>query len=143
MGGTLVSADDLLKKNLELQDERFIRGIGIELLIELIPSLQELAQLIALGKAGIGCGEDVLPHEVFKTLPAEFARLPWPLMLKCATRLQEPIAWKGGVLAELIKKGGTLQKCADHRGILISHSAGKLWRSTVRSNLAVLCDEHP
>ena len=51
-----------------------------------------------------------------------------------AIRLQEPLAWKGGMLAELLKKTGNASNCSDHRGILISDASGKLWHTSVRAS---------
>ena len=136
LGGEIISPEQLLEKNLRLQALRFDRHIGTDLEYELLPSLIGLAHLVARSSSGKGCGEDVLPYELLKTLPQEIARILWPIMLKCATRFQEPLAWKGGMLAELLKKSGCISKCSDHRGILISDASGKTWHTTVRSCLS-------
>ena len=82
-----------------------------------VPSVYDVARLLAKGKAHKAAGEDGLPHELFAIAPMQFAAIFHPLWLKSALRIQEPLAWKGGMFANLYKGSGRPEDTANSRGI--------------------------
>ena len=46
-------------------------------------------------------------------------------LVKATARIEEPLAWKGGMLAELMKAGGAPLDCDGYRGIFVTDVAGK------------------
>jgi len=61
------------------------------------------------------------------------------MWLKAICRIEEPLAWKGGTLAELLKGGlACPSKCVSYRGILVSDHGGKKYHSWIRSRFSGL-----
>lgn len=71
-------------------------------------------------------GPDGVPGEILRMFPREMAKILFPSMTKFATRLHEPIQWKGGQLIKLYKGKGPVQECTSFRGILLMSTIGKL-----------------
>ena len=90
-----------------------------------LPTLSEITAIMRKGKCRRGHGEDGLPAELFAAFPEELGRMMWPLWLKATARIEEPLAWKGGMLAELMKAGGAPLDCDGYRGIFVTDVAGK------------------
>ena len=99
------------------------------------PHLAAVLQLLMAGKRGKGHGEDSIPAEFLLAAPREIARLLWPLFLKATLRMEEPLAWKGGMLAEIAKSGGQAMHCSASRGVLVSDASGKLLHGWVKRAL--------
>ena len=48
--------------------------------------------------------------------------------------MEEPLAWKGGHLQELCKRGSVSQ-CSDYRGVLLADHVAKRWHAYFRGAL--------
>ena len=80
-------------------------------------------------------GPDALPNELFRSNPSLAAKVLWPLAMKFATRLEEPLQFKGGQLVSLYKGKGQHSNCESFRGILLMANAGKIVRSAMRKHV--------
>ena len=81
---------------------------------------------------GRAAGNDGLPADVLHFFPGPLAKLFYPVLLKVAFRLQEPLQFKGGSVRHIYKHKGDIADCSNHRGILISNRIGKGFHSAFR-----------
>ena len=110
-----------------------------------IPTLAMVENAIRAAHRDRATGPDGLPAEIFKAIPGKAAKLLYPLALKLALRIEEPVSWKGGYLFPLYKGKGAMSECSNHRGILLMDVMGKLTRSGLRRwiNSPYLSHGHP
>ena len=87
-------------------------------------------------KLGRAAGNDVLPAEIWKVQAPLLSRVLYPLLLKVAFRLSEPLQFKGGTMHKIWKNKGPLQDCHSYRGILVSSAAGKCIHGAFRRKCA-------
>ena len=97
-----------------------------------IPSLFVVESAIRAATAGKATGPDGLPVELFKAIPGKASKILYPLALKLALRIEEPLTWKGGHLFALYKGKGSTAECSSHRGILLMNVMGKITRASLR-----------
>ena len=90
---------------------------------------------------GRAAGKDRVPADLLRACPAGLSRPLFPIVLKFAMRLQEPIQWKGGELHSIWKRKGSPLDCESHRAILVSSSIGKAVHSTLRRHCSTHFDE--
>ena len=69
--------------------------------LDIVPTHKQLWTLFNKTKQGRGHGEDCIPPELYKCAAEILSRILLPLHLKATLRIQEPLAWRGGMLAEL------------------------------------------
>ncbi|OLQ05525.1 hypothetical protein AK812_SmicGene11286 [Symbiodinium microadriaticum] len=97
-----------------------------------LPSKCELEQAFRMAKPGRASGNDGVPPDLLHGLAGPMAHLFYPVLLKVAFRLQEPLQFKGGTMRHLWKQKGDVADCTSHRGILISSNVGKGFHSAFR-----------
>lgn len=68
-----------------------------------LPNLRETVTLCKETPTNRAVGEDVLPGELFANSSISGAGLMYPLFLKVISNLQEPVQWKDGMVAEVMK----------------------------------------
>ena len=97
-----------------------------------IPSVLEFETQLRKSKRRKASGFDFLPGELLRAAPQHLAYHVYPLVQKMSVWVQEPLQYKGGRLAVLLKKGSATE-VSNYRSILVSSSLGKavhnLWRS--------------
>ena len=97
-----------------------------------MPSLSHLETALRKVNLHKAVGPDQVPGDLLHMFPREFARILFPLLVKFAVRLHEPIQWKGGQLIKLYKGKGPIRECASFRGILLMSTIGKAIRAGMR-----------
>ena len=140
--GQVVQVEHFAEKHLQRQLERCKPA---EYDIRDIPSLYAVESAIRSAKSGKTSGPDGIPIELFKALPGKAARILYPLALKLALRVEEPLTWKGGHLFALYKGKGPMAEFSSHRGILLMDVMGKVTRASLRKwiNGPYLSQGHP
>ena len=103
-----------------------------------LPSQVDLETAFRLAQPGRASGNDGMPPDILHYFPGPVAKIFYPILLKIAFRLQEPLQFKGGSVSHIYKNKGDLAECKNHRGILISNNIGKGFHSArPRFRLAV------
>ena len=140
--GHVVNVSQFVEHQLQRQQDRCKPS---SFLIEDIPTLNMIEGAIRSAHRDKAAGPDGLPAEIFKAIPGKASKLLYPLALKLALRIEEPISWKGGYLFSLYKGKGAMSECANHRGILLMDVMGKLTRAGLRKwiNDPYLRQGHP
>ncbi|CAE7760750.1 unnamed protein product, partial [Symbiodinium sp. CCMP2456] len=90
-----------------------------------LPTRCELERALRASKPGRAAGNDGMPPDVLHFCASQLSDAIYPILLKIAFRLQEPIQFKGGTVRQIYKQKGDLAECARYRGILISSTIGK------------------
>mgnify|MGYP003327204715 CR=1 FL=1 len=128
---------ELLKKVRVAQADRWLSEDfhGLDMDAQFVPTLAFLERNFKKVKLGRGFGEDVIPGEVYHYVPKQLARVFLPVMMKAALRVEEPLAWRGGTMRELLKSNGKASQCAAYRAILVSDEAGKSFHRHERQQL--------
>ena len=117
----------------EHQASRPVAEDELPLSLRVVPTHNEVFSILRSSKNNKGHGEDSLPGELFKHAAKVLAERLWPLWLKATLRLQEPLAWKGGMLSELLKSyTAPVVECASFRGVLVSDASAKHYHTWVR-----------
>ena len=88
------------------------------------PSVTRVVRAIASLPKGKALGPDDVASEVLQAAPTECAMQLQRILDKVWSYCYWPLAWRGGRLRELFKKGGR-KNCENFRGLLISDHAGK------------------
>ena len=68
-----------------------------------IPSIPDVYIMLSISKSNTGHGEDSLFGELHKAAARQMSFQLHPLALKVFVRLEEPVAFKGGMMAEILK----------------------------------------
>ena len=79
-----------------------------------------LQKLFATAKRGKACGADGLLDDYCALAPAEMTELFHPLVVKCALRVQEPLAHKCGIAVDLWKGKGDHWDMKHYRSLLLN-----------------------
>ena len=103
--------------------------------IQAVPTLGDLEQQILSTKFGKACGPDTVTAEVLRVAPAQYARLSFPLHLKAALGVREPVEWRGGVLMCLAKRAAAALSCSSFRSILLANVVAKTHHRLLRDRL--------
>ena len=98
----------------------------------LVPTLHNNVARLVKGKLGTAHGEDCVPVEVHKLVASDMSKLLHPLWLRAVLRLEEPLAWKGGMLQELFKGSGSKQECQTSREVFLSDDMAKEYHHWLR-----------
>ncbi|CAE6969206.1 unnamed protein product [Symbiodinium sp. CCMP2456] len=78
-------------------------------------------------------GIDGIPAEALHAAPAAAAAAFFPVIMKCALRIEEPIQFKGGSLYAIWKGKSSPSACSAYRGILVSSTVGKAYHKILRA----------
>ncbi|CAE7221510.1 unnamed protein product [Symbiodinium microadriaticum] len=97
-----------------------------------IPTLWELESALRASKPGRAAGNDGIPPDILHKYAGQLSTALYPILLKIAFRLQEPLQFKGGTMRHIWKSKGPLEHCSSYRGILVSNTVGKSFHSAFR-----------
>ena len=95
--------------------------------------LRELEYRFRSVKAGSAFGLDAVPPAVLKRFAPHLARTFFPVVMKMACFIAEPLLWKGGELIAFYKGRGSQSQCGSFRSILLSSSIGKAVHARARA----------
>ena len=90
---------------------------------------------------GRAAGKDRVPADLLRVCPAGLSRPLFPIVLKFAMRLQEPVQWKGGELHSIWKRKGSPLDCESYRAILVSSSIGKAVHGSLRRHCSTYFEQ--
>ena len=105
---------------------------ALEILPADVPTLAELEGAFRQTMLHRAFGTDGIPAEALQAAPGAAARAFYPLLIKCALRIEEPIQFKGGSLFAVWKGKLSQKYCEAHRGILVSSVVGKAYHRLLR-----------
>ena len=100
-----------------------------------IPTLAEWERSLRKTKLRKAPGPDGIRGELLRLDVPSIAEATYSLILKTSLRGQEPLRFKGGILAALYKGRGAHHDCANSRSILLSDSLAKRWHWCLRDAL--------
>ena len=135
LAGVVVEFGALLRQSLRYQSVTFEKRVGDIIDISEVPTVTEIAAIIARMKRGRSYGEDALPQELFLMDPTFWAHRLHPIIVKAMLRIEEPLAWKGGALAELYKGAGDRTDPNNSRSVLVSDACSKIYHTWLRARL--------
>ena len=98
-----------------------------------LPTLTELETAFRQTMLHRAFGTDQIPAEALHGAPGAAAKALYPVILKCAFRLEEPLHFKGGSLYAIWKGKASPSLCSSYRGILVSSTVGKAYHKILRS----------
>ena len=127
-GGQPTTPEELWQEHQDQLDRR----PSIQLNTSDLPTLQELEMQLRRAPLGKSCGIDNIPGELLHSACPQLATFLWPLLLKVASRLEEPLQWKGGQLVALHKGKNSPMECSSYRAILVSSALGKSMHGVFR-----------
>ena len=90
-----------------------------------LPTRCELESALRASRPGRAAGNDGLSPDVLHSFAGPISAVLYPVLLKVAFRLQEPLHFKGGTVRQIWKGRGPVEHCSSYRGILVSNTAGK------------------
>ena len=85
-----------------------------------LPTLLELEHSLRTNVNGKACFFDGIPTELAHAFPQKLARYFFPLMVKQALLISEPVTFKGGILVSAYKGKGSMGQCENYRSLMIS-----------------------
>ena len=99
-----------------------------------VPDINVFQKLFRKLKRGKAHGEDGLPPQILK-LPAQMTDLFYPIMLKSALTIREPLQWRGCEEKEIDKPGKDPAKDGTKamRGVAIAEIPSKVYHRAVRA----------
>ena len=100
-----------------------------------IPNILELEARLRRIKRGKAPGPDQIRSEVCASATPEVAKLLFPILVKQALLLEEPIQARGGVLIPAYKGKGHHTEVESYRSLLLSNHFGKSMRGVYRPKL--------
>ena len=95
---------------------------------------QDFRDILSRLKNRKAAGEDCIPNEVLKAGGHAMAAQLGDLALKVWQQQDTPMAWRGGVMVTVPKKGPQ-DLCASHRGVLTASTMGKTYAKKLRAEL--------
>ena len=136
LGGSTVPPSVLLAMCTEHQASRPVAEGELPLSLHITPTSTDVLSILRTSKSNKGHGEDSLPGELFRHAAAALAERLWPLWLKSTLRLQQPLAWKGGMISELLKShSAPMTDCDSFRGVLVSNASAKHFHTWIWSSM--------
>merc|ERR1712194_720853 len=81
-------------------------------------------------------GADSIPCKAFAKFARPMSRIFHPIMVKSVLAANEPVQWRGGVMACFPKPGVHAVKCGQHRLIVLADAPGKALHKARRTRLA-------
>ena len=121
--GGPISSQDMVLRCLERQRAQDLEMLEVSELD--LPTRCELERSLRAAKPGRAAGNDGLPPDILHSFAGPLSAILYPILLKIAFRLQEPLHFKGGTVRQIWKCKGPLEHCSSYRGILVSNTAGK------------------
>ena len=118
---------------LSLQDKPVVIDESLDWTLADVPAYFEVEQAFRHAPTRKSCGLDCLPGELLKADPAGMTKAAYPLFLKAALSLRQPVQWRGGVLREAWKRKGPVQDPTSYRSLFISSTMGKTFHKVLRS----------
>ena len=100
LGGAILGADALFSDYVTRFDPDSSR---VPLEVAVLPTLRQVCAILRGSKPRRGHGEDSIGGELYRRFPELLGGALYPVWVKALVRVQEPLAWKGGVLVELLK----------------------------------------
>lgn len=88
--------------------------------VEELPTLLELEHAFRANSRGKACFFDGVPTELAHHFPQFLASHFFPLLLKQALLIAEPITFKGGLLVQAFKGHGPMNSCESYRSLMVS-----------------------
>ena len=101
-----------------------------------LPTFFEVEAAFRRAPRSKAVGLDGLPGELLASAPTAMARTAYPLLLKAAALLRQPIQWRGGLLQEMWKRSGSQASPDCYRSIFISSHLGKSYHKLLRERAA-------
>ena len=89
-----------------------------------LPTLLEVEHAIRTMKPGTAPGLGAIPADLLAAAPKQCARLLWPVMLKAATSMVQPIFWRGGILFDAWKRKGPIPSPESYRSLFVCSVPG-------------------
>ena len=129
--GFLIQKDELLQQCYDAQQKRPVPKPAFAE----IPTLSDLETALRLNKWGKSAAFDNLPTDACHRFPQLIARVAYPLLVKQALMIAEPIGYKGGVLVHAFKGKGAASQCSNYRALMISSVMAKANHRILRSDL--------
>jgi hypothetical protein len=131
LGGTPCKFEYLVRQDRFVNSSRH-DGVDPLCLPKCIPSVPDLIMLFNSYANGKGFGEGRICTDVFKKFSKHLAVYYFPLYVKTFVRVQPPLQWKGGLLAELFKGKGSPSMRGNYRDVLLADDSGKAVGKLIR-----------
>ena len=103
--------------------------------VRALPGLGEFEQQLHATKYGKASGPDAVTAELLRVSVPQTAAFLFPVCLKAALQVQEPVEWRGGALMCLAKRAAAAYECRAFRSILIASVVSKAQHRLLRSKL--------
>ena len=103
--------------------------------VRALPGLGELEQQLHATKFGKASGPDAVTAELLRISVPQTAAFLYPVCLKAALQVQEPVEWRGGALMCLAKRAAAAYECRAFRSILIASVVSKAQHRLLRTKL--------
>ena len=116
--------------------------VDFELDATVCPRLWELEAAYLTVPTGKTAGLDSLPPELFRHAANSMAELYFPLVLKCTTKVMQPLQWTGGILFEAFKNSGLQTAMESYRSLYVASIPGKLFHRVMRQKFAGGASSH-
>ena len=136
-GGPITSAN-MIERCFHRQKEADLETFAVS--VRDIPTLGELESALRASKPGRAAGNDGIPPDILHTYSGQLSEKLYPILLKIAFRLQEPLQFKGGTMRHIWKCKGPQEHCSSYRGILVSNVVGKSFHGAFRKKCGVWYD---
>ena len=101
---------------------------------QLLPTISMLERHLRKMRPGKAPGTDCVPPDMCHYFAGPIARMLFPLVLKQAFGVQEPVDHKGGQLIYAYKGRGAKDNPAAYRGLMLTSVLGKAVRATFRDS---------
>ena len=105
-----------------------------EVIFNEIPSLCDFERALRLNKWGKSAIFDGIPTDVCHLFPQLIAQATYPLFVKQALCVTEPITYKGGVLIHAYKGRGSASVCSNYRALMVSSVLAKANHRILRAD---------
>ena len=103
--------------------------------IAAVPTKAELGRVFAALPPCRAHGSDGISPAIVKKFGNVFLDLFHPVVVKSSLRINEPIQWRGGVLAHFPKPKGKTTQCSDNREIVLADVTAKAFHKCRRQRL--------
>ena len=102
--------------------------------LDSIPSVQFITASLASAKAKKANAESRLAADVSKAWPEAMAAITHPIHVKASVRIDRPLHWRGGMLAELWKAKGSTSSILNFRDVTMVDQEAKTLGQHNRTN---------
>ncbi|CAE7240817.1 unnamed protein product [Symbiodinium microadriaticum] len=115
--GGPIEPDDLIQRCLNRQYGADLDAFDVD--PHDLPTKCELEQAFRAAQPGRASGNDGMSPDILHLFPGEMAKIFYPVLLKVAFRLQEPLQFKGGSVSHIYKHKGD-QAFRKHRRLIFA-----------------------